>query len=83
MSKTATLATLIQRRDDLTRQLKKTDAAIRIARQREAQERHAKVLSMLEAKGLLDADLAQLSAALEQVDLKPEHTSPAQEPEAA
>lgn len=83
MSKTATLATLMQRRDDLARQLKKTDVAIRIARQREAQQRHAKVLSVLEAKGWLDADLTQLSAALERVDLKPEHAAPAQEPEAA
>jgi|GEM_PF-5520053 len=76
MSKTATLSTLIQRREELAKQLKKTDAAIRIARQREAQERHAKVLALLSEKGLLDADIQLLTEALEQVRLKSENVVP-------
>lgn len=70
MAKTVGLAALIQRREELAKQLKKIDAAIRIAREQEARERHAKVLLLLKEKGLLDADLVALGEALEQVNQK-------------
>jgi len=69
MSRTPTIETLEAKRADLLAQVKQIDGAIKAAKEREQVKKSKAILDALAARGLLDADIEAVLAAITKANI--------------